>query len=144
MGVPWRVKAGQSAASPQAHADLELRPHRRPPPCAVTPARPVDPFLAQTLCIFLFCYFPSSESPFICCLFPLFFSLDLFPAFLCPLPTPKFSPSHSHSLSFVHLLVSRGFCIFPFLPLHFSLLPSGSSPLPGCFHSFVHIPCPLP
>lgn len=63
---------------------------------------------------------------------PLLFSLDWFAAFLCPLPSPKLSPSHSHPLSFVHLLVSQGFCVFPFLPLRFTVcsLSSGSSPLP--------------
>ena len=63
---------------------------------------------------------------------PLLFSLDWFAAFLCPLPSPELSPSHSQPLSFVHLLVSQGFCVFPFLPLRFTVcsLSSGSSPLP--------------
>ena len=95
-------------------------------PAIVTPAPPVGPFLAQTLFIFQFCCFPSSVcpsfllSPLTHCL-SLFFFSRLLSCLSLPSTHHESSSSLSDPLFFVHLFVSPGFCIFPFLPLCFTV-----------------------
>ena len=67
-GVPWGVKAGQSGCLPTSPCwSLAVAPLKATSTCCHS-CTSCWPLPGQTLCIFLFCYFPSSESPFVHCL----------------------------------------------------------------------------